>query len=160
MDLAHLHPLFVHFPISLSLVGTGLLGWGLFGKKPGITRAGLIVLLLGGIFAVPTYVTGEVAREVLADSPEYARAEPMLDHHEDLGLTSLAAFTAVGVLAGIALAKGAAESEKEKPWGLFVLALATAIIVAVTAWYGGMLVFDKGVGVRAPPPPASTQRPK
>lgn len=158
MDLAHLHPLFVHFPISLSLVGTGLLGWGLFKKKPVITRAGLVVLLLGGIFAVPTYITGEVAREVLADSPEYARAEPMLDHHEDLGLTSLAAFTAIGVLAGIALAKGAAESEKDKPWGLFVLALATTVIVAVTAWYGGMLVFEKGVGVRAPPAQTASQR--
>jgi len=160
MDLAHLHPLFVHFPISLSLVGTGLLGWGLIKKKSPIANAGLIVLVLGGIFAVPTYITGEVAREVLADSPEYARAEPMLDHHEDLGLTSLAAFIAVGVLAGIALARGTADSEKDKPWGLFVLALATAVIVAVTAWYGGMLVFQKGVGVRGPPAPASMQRPK
>ena len=145
MNLAYLHPMFVHFPVALSLVGTGLLGWGTLRRQPPTVRAGLVVLCLAAVLSVPTYITGEVARSVMEDQAQFMRAPALLDRHEDLGLYSMAALIALGILSGIALIKR--EYEGQSLWTIAVLALAVAVLVAVTAFYGGRLVFEEGIGV-------------
>ena len=145
MDLAHLHPAFVHFPISLSIVATSFLGWGLWKKSAFAVRAGLVLLCTAGVLAVPAYITGQVARAVLEDSPLFAVAGLLADRHEDLGLASLAALIALGAMSGVLLWKD--PEGKERPWGLWALALASTLLVCATAWVGGRLVFELGVGV-------------
>ena len=161
MNLAYLHPMFVHFPVALSLVGTGLLGWGTLRRQPLTVRAGLIVLCLAAVLSIPTYITGEVARSVMEDQAQFMRAPALLDRHEDLGLYSMAALIALGILSGIALIKR--EYEGQSLWTIAVLALAVAVLVAVTAFYGGRLVFEEGIGVShvasAPAAPRAGARP-
>ncbi len=144
MNLEYFHPLFVHFPVALTLTGTGLLIYGALKERAEVLRAGLILLVLAGAMAVPTYITGQVARSVLEDSSAFNRGLPMLDTHEDLGLTSLAVLVSLGILAGIGLVKG---TGKGTPWGLILMALAASVLIAVTAFYGGRLVFEHGIGV-------------
>jgi uncharacterized membrane protein len=151
MELEYLHPMLVHFPIALTLAGTGLLAWGLVKNRPEMTRAALVVFLLDGALALPTYLTGQVARAVMEDAGSFARALPLLDRHENLGLTSAAALTALALLSGIALWKRR-ETEARRPWGLLAFALACCALVALTAFQGGRLVFKEGVGVRVAAP--------
>jgi len=121
----------------------------------GARRAGLLVLVLAGAMVIPTYITGQVARAVLEDSAAYERDLPLLDTHEDMGLASLGILLALGIVAGIALAregKAGAEGGPEArtpPWALLALALAACVLIGATAFYGGRLVFEHGIGVRA-----------
>lgn len=150
MNLEYFHPIFVHFPVALTLCGTGLLAFGVLRGHAGVRRAGLLVLVLGGVLVIPTYITGQVARAVLEDAPAFERDLPLLDTHEDMGLASLGLLLALGIVAGIALAKEgtAVEDEKAKPWAMLALALAACALIVLTAFYGGRLVFEHGIGVR------------
>jgi uncharacterized membrane protein len=150
MALEHLHPAFVHFPVSLGAVGAGLLLYGRLRDHPEAWRCGLTALLIGAVLTVPAYVTGQVARAVMEDSEGFRRAEAAADLHEDLGLLSFGAFVALGILSGLDLAKG--RTGRAGTWGLPLFAVATAALVAATAFHGGRLVFDHGVGVRAESP--------
>lgn len=142
MDLAHLHPILVHFPVSLSLTGTGLLGAGLFARREGWIRSGLLVLFLGGLSAVPAYLTGQVARAVLEEASGFERAAAAAEVHEDLGLLTLALLVASSILAGMELRRGTTG----RPWAVLLLGLAASAAVALTAWHGGRLVFLFGLG--------------
>ena len=151
MNLEYFHPIFVHFPVALTLCGTALLAYGGLRGHADARRAGLMVLVLGGLLVIPTYITGQVARAVLEDSSAFERDLPLLDTHEDMGLASLGVLLALGIVAGIALAKEgtAKDDQKPKPWALLALALAACALIALTAFYGGRLVFEHGIGVRA-----------
>ncbi len=157
MNLEYFHPLFVHFPVALTLVGTALLAYGALRDMADLQRAGLLVLVVAGVMVIPTYVTGQVARAVLEDSAAYARDLPLLDTHEDLGLASLALLVSLGILSGLALAK---VKEGSKPLALLLLAIAASALIALTAFYGGRLVFEHGIGVKMEaiiPGPRSTK---
>src|SRR5512140_891771 len=145
MNLEYFHPLFVHFPVALTLTGTALLAYGVSRRHRTVLRSGLVVLLLSGAMVIPTYITGQIARAVLEDSPAFERDLPTLDAHEDLGLASLAVLVALGIVAGLTLNKWDSE---DRHWGLLLLALAASALIAVTALYGGRLVFEKGIGVK------------
>jgi len=145
MNLEYFHPLFVHFPVALTLTGAILLLYGTARRQRNTLRAGLLVLIVAGAMVIPTYITGQVARAVLEDSPAFERDLPTLDTHEDLGLASLAVLIALGIVAGLTLAKWDPEAGH---WGLVALALAAGVLIAVTAFYGGRLVFEQGIGVR------------
>ncbi len=154
MNLEYFHPVFVHFPVALTLTGTALLAYGAALGRRNALKAGLLVLLIGGVLVIPTYITGQVARAVLEDSPAFERDLPLLDTHEDLGLASLAVLIALGILAGLALAREAktgadgGPEARTQPWALLALALAAALLIGATAFYGGRLVFEQGIGVR------------
>lgn len=145
MDLSHLHPLFVQFPVSLSLTGASLLAAGLGLRRREWIRCGLGVLFLAALSSVPAYLTGQVARAVLEETKSLERAAPAADLHEDLGLAVLALSIALAVLGGLKLHR----EETERPWGLLVLAGLLAFLAALAAFYGGRLVFLYGVGVAA-----------
>ncbi|MEW6758303.1 MAG: DUF2231 domain-containing protein [Acidobacteriota bacterium] len=150
MAIELLHPAFVHFPVSLCAVGAGFLLYGRVRGREEVWRCGLASLLVGSALSVPAYLTGQVARAVMEDSERFLRAEAAADLHEDLGLLSLGAFVALGILSGLELAKK--RTARSGPWVLPLLAMAAALLVAATAYQGGRLVFEYGVGVRAAAP--------
>lgn len=147
MAIEHLHPAFVHFPVSLCAVGAGLLLYGRIRDREEAWRCGLAALLIGSALSVPAYLTGQVARAVMEDSERFLRAEAAADLHEDMGLLTLGAFVALGILSGLELARKRAT--RSGSWWLPLLATAAALLVAATAYQGGRLVFEHGVGVRA-----------
>jgi uncharacterized membrane protein len=156
MALEYLHPMLVHFPIALTLAGTGILAWGTLRAHGGAVRSALVVLCLAGALSIPTYITGQVARSVLEDAGAFDRDSALVDHHEDLGLYSMAVLVSLGLLAGLSFRKGA--TIPERPWFLLALALAASVFIVVTAWQGGRLVFDQGIGVRSHAPPTTLSK--
>ena len=157
MALEYLHPMLVHFPIALTLAGTAILAWGTLRRHGGAVRSAIVVFCLSGALSIPTYITGQVARSVLEDAGAFERDSALVDRHEDLGLYSMALLVSLGLLAGLSFRKGAVIPER--PWFLLALAIAASAFIVLTAWQGGRLVFDQGVGVRMAAPSAASSMP-
>lgn len=103
MNQAHLHLLLNHLPILGVLFGLLILATGFFLKNTSIKRTALGIFVLSAVFAVPAYLTGEGAEEVVESLPGVS--ENLIEAHEDLaniflwmvgalGLFSLATFYA------------------------------------------------------------------
>ena len=61
-DLTHLHPMIVHFPIALLIVGFLADAVGLIFKKDFFTKAGFYLLILGTLGVVAAYLSGNLCR--------------------------------------------------------------------------------------------------
>lgn len=89
-----------HFPLIGFVFSFLLLALGLFRSNEGYSRAGFLVILVAGLFAVPTFLTGEPAEEIMEKLPGFS--EELVEAHEEaaelaiwlIGATTLAAAAA------------------------------------------------------------------
>jgi hypothetical protein len=58
MDSAHLHLMLTHVPVIGSLLGSGILAWGLVRKQPEVVRIALGVFVVSSVVALPVYFSG------------------------------------------------------------------------------------------------------
>ncbi len=97
----HVHLALHHVP-SVGAVGSLLLlGWGLFRKSIDVTVVALVAFVLVALIAVPVYLSGNSAEEVVARMPDVPMA--LVVSHRDSALAAMigivsAAFTAVAAL--------------------------------------------------------------
>jgi uncharacterized membrane protein len=94
---AHLHLILNHIPVLGMAVGIGLLGWGLIQKSEELARVSLGVLVIVALLAIPAYLTGEPAEEIIEDLPGVSEAT--IEEHEDAATFAFAGVLAVGALA-------------------------------------------------------------
>jgi uncharacterized membrane protein len=145
-EIPILHPLMVHFPIAFILAGTAaLLGWAI-SRNPFWYRVGALAYLAGLLAAFAAYLTGEAAEDAAEDVPI---VEELVHLHEDLALYTLGA--AVVILVALAAAnpgliwpQQTTPTRSDKPlvrWGLVVLGLVAAALVAWTSHIGGLMVW-------------------
>lgn len=131
---AHWHLLFNHFPIILSITGTGFLIASFFIKNSGFRKATLSLVVIAGLLVLPSYYTGETAESVVEDTAVVN--ESYLETHEEFGLAALASTLGAAVVALAALAVMRWKSE----WtGLMVLlAFLASIIATILLCYSGL----------------------
>lgn len=102
MNAAHWHLVLSHLPIMGILFGIFLLGIGLVRKNYSLQNAGLIIFVLMALVAIPVFLTGEPAEEIVEHLPGVR--ESLIEEHEELaevtiwligllGLSSLIAFS-------------------------------------------------------------------
>lgn len=96
MNQAHLHLLLNHLPILGVLFGLLILAGGFFLKNNTIKRTALGMFALSAILAIPAYLTGEGAEEVVENLPGVS--ENLMEAHEDLANIFLWVVGALGVL--------------------------------------------------------------
>ncbi len=96
MNQAHLHLLFNHLPILGTLFGLLILAGGFFLKNDTLKRTALGLFVLSGILAIPAYLTGEGAEEVVESLPGVT--ENLIEAHEDMANIFLWMVGALGVL--------------------------------------------------------------
>lgn len=142
-DMSHLHPMIVHFPIALLLVGFVLDLAGLISRRDFFIKAGFLLLILGSLGVVAAYFSGDVAADTLTKTDDLQQA---LEIHEESAEITL------GLMAGVSIFRiGLVLLKKFKGafcWvvlGLFALGV---ISVVRTAYFGGTLVFKHAAGVR------------
>src|SRR5262245_59812749 len=100
---AHFHILVTVFP-SIGLVfALGLYVAGMLSGNEGIKRISIGLFVILGILAVPVYISGEHAMELLADDPKVAKN--FLDLHYGWGIASLVALAVTGLVALIVLVR-------------------------------------------------------
>ena len=159
MDLAPFHPLVVHFPIALLIVAALFDLVALALKRPDLSAAAFYLQALAAAGAVASYFTGEAAEEGAEHLAERLPAvEAVLERHEDLGkIVMWAALALVALRLGLLLK---AKSEVAGVRALTAaLSLALAVLVGLTGYFGGQLVYEYGAGVRPPAGVAAPERP-
>ena len=158
-DIPFLHPLLVHFPLVLLLLGAAAAGMYLLLGRAGWRRAGLILFSLGAISAWAAAETGPRLYQAVEGDPV---VETVIGAHRaaaewTVWLAALAALTFALVSASrIRLRRPTPPEEGEEPvepprrrprepmWGRLlavVPAWAAAGLVAWTAHLGGVMVW-------------------
>jgi uncharacterized membrane protein len=148
LDLAHVHPMLVHFPIVLFLIAVAaqfvvLQGSGDLSARQCVPMIGLGALVLGALAAIAAAVFGDIA---LDQALELGFPEAPLEVHETLGMTTMWIFT---TLAAIELWAWWARYPLQggHGWLLFAVAVVGAGVMLTTAYHGGALVYQTGVNV-------------
>ena len=138
MNLAHVHLLLNHLPPLGVLFGFLLLAAAVARKSGELIRASLVTFVLVALLAIPTYLTGEPAEEIVEDMPGVSMMD--ITAHEESAEASLIAALVLGVLSCFKLVfyRG-----RETPRGIAVATLALALVVTVmmawTAHLGGLV---------------------
>ncbi|MBK8429285.1 MAG: hypothetical protein IPL27_26520 [Lewinellaceae bacterium] len=133
MNQAHLHLLFNHLPILGTLFGILILAGGYFLKNNTVKRTALGIFVISALCAIPAYLTGEGAEEIVEGLPGVS--ENLMEAHEDLANSFL---WMVGALGLFSLATFYADFKSKKIAAtLYALTLVAAI---------GTMVFAQRVG--------------
>lgn len=142
-DTSHLHPMIVHFPIALLVVGFLFDAISLFVKKEFFSTAGFYLLILGTLGVIAAFLTGNYAGDGISEAGSLKQA---LETHE--GAAELALWlmviTAV-VRIALVIAKKYEGGFKYAAVFLFLLGV---LAIARTGYYGGDLVFRHAAGVQ------------
>ena len=143
IDTQHLHPMIVHFPIALLIIGLLADAIGLFLKKDFFTKAGFYLLILGTLGVIAAYFSGNLAGEGVTEAGSLKQA---LETHED------AAELSVWLMAAAALVRITFVIIKRYSgilkWTAFALFLIGVLSIARTGYYGGELVYKHAAGVQ------------
>lgn len=136
MSWGHLHLLLNHVPVIGTFLGLLLLLVAFGRKSEELKKVTLGLFVLIALVAVPVYLTGEPAEEMVENFPGISEA--MIDRHEDAALFSLIAVEVAGIiaLAGLLLFR------RKKGLGN-LLAIVTLAFSVVT---GGLLAWTSNLG--------------
>jgi uncharacterized membrane protein len=136
MRLQELHPSSVHYPIALLPVSLAADALGLLTRSRSLLEVGRLTMPVAAASAALAGVFGLIAQEVVQTDDEAAE---MLATHRTLNLG----------LIGLAGAMAVKRVGVKKP-GLGYLAVGAAGLGAMiySAYLGGQMVYDRGVGVR------------
>ena len=151
MNAAQLHLALTHLPVVTALIAAATLALGAFARNAATRRFGLALLVVAGLTAIPTQLTGEGAEEVVEDRPGVSEA--LIERHEDAAGVALALTVLGGAIAAGTLLAGRLGRERTAR-SLFALALALSLAdTAALAWVahlGGEIRHDEirsGAGV-------------
>ncbi|MFH0894374.1 MAG: DUF2231 domain-containing protein [Bacteroidota bacterium] len=137
MNSTHFHPMVVHFPIALLIVGFLYEAISVFFcKEHKLSKAGMWLIILGTLGAWAAYFTGEY----FTDEMTGARGE-LKESHELFAKIVMYTMLAVSALR-IWINWKKMESGNMK-WVMLVLMLAMAACVGYTGFLGGSLVYDQ-----------------
>ncbi len=151
LPLEQIHPFVIHFPIAffLSLFLLDLYAWAKripLDGRGGMANLSAGLALVAGIGATIAAIFGSLALGVATSS---GVPEALTEPHETLGGITASAFAIWGLVRifvwwrKFALGKGIIA-------GIILVELALSILIVITAFYGGQLVYEFGVNV-APP---------
>ena len=136
LSLSHLHPMLVHFPIALIVVGFIVdVASILFKKEACLSTLGFYLLILGTLAALTALLTGALFTDEMSGA-----AGTVKDTHE------LFAWITVGNLVVLSvfriLLKAQNKENTNLKWIAFALYGLAALSVSITGFYGGTLVYN------------------
>lgn len=143
IDLTHIHPMIVHFPIALLIVGflADIVGW--VTKKDFFSKAGFYLLILGTLGVIAGYISGDLAGDGVVEAGALGQA---LELHESAALLSL------WLMVGTSLVRIAAVILNKYNGVVKIFAIILFFIgvlsIARTGYLGGELVFKHAAGVQ------------
>lgn len=101
MDATHLHLILTHFPIVGTIIGIGILAYGLFTKSEAIKKVALVIFVLMAILTIPVFLSGGEAEESVENLAGVS--EQLIENHEELAEIAIWFMGALGVLSLITL---------------------------------------------------------
>ena len=144
--LAELHPRIVHFPIAFFVLYFLFETSGTVLKKDFLTKSAYLVLILGIVMALGAVLTGNQSHEIIKPLIKDAGVNALIAQHEDFATYSLWYFSALFFYRTYLAIK---KRFDEKSKYLFILlGLIGFILILLTGYYGGELVFQHGAGTK------------
>ena len=140
MDLAHLHLMLNHVPVIGVVFGFTILLAGIIFRSKPVSGVGLGILVFSALVAIPVYLTGETAEEVVENMPGVS--ESVISQHETAAGFSLVLVIASGVFAGAALFFSRLRASRVNGLlvvGTLLLSLVTGTSLLRTANLGGQV---------------------
>ncbi len=137
MDSTHLHLLLNHFPIIGTLIGTGVMAYGLFAASETTKKAALFTWVAMAALAIPVFLTGEPAEESVEGLAGVSGA--LIEQHEEAAELALWVMEALGLFSLIALLARGLAANKSVMMGIFGLSLVTFGLMARTGYLGGQI---------------------
>jgi len=137
------HPLIIHFPIALLIVGVICDTIGILGKRDLFLRIGFLLFALGALTTIPAALTGNYAAETAQHIPNIYDD---LDWHDTLG-TATAIFAVILTLIRIHLTLKKQFTHTAQ-YIYLLFAILVSILVGASGYTGGHLVYNYGAGTR------------
>jgi len=137
MNPAHIHLIVNHLPVVSVLFAIGFLTLGLVRKRDGLLVSGLVICIVVGLTAIPAFLSGEGAEEIVEDLPGVSH--DLIHEHEETAELAFYFALGLGIIAAGVLIGGARKASRKKPGALLVLfvALITTVLMAQAANSGG-----------------------
>lgn len=101
MDATHLHLILTHFPIVGTIIGIGIMAYGLYSKNDVIKKVALVTFVLMAILTIPVFLTGEEAEETVENIAGIS--EQLIENHEELAEIAIWFMGLLGVLSLITI---------------------------------------------------------
>ncbi|WP_414042204.1 DUF2231 domain-containing protein [Macrococcus animalis] len=132
-----LHPLIVHFPIALLLVGT-LFEIASLKYRNQLNLAGTLLLTLGFISGVFAFLTGD-SGERFAEM-HFGEVEHLIHQHEDMARNAMIMF---GIAVALKLFTHFNHKYQKSIYiAVIVLAIIGSVLLAYTGHLGGQIVYE------------------
>jgi len=135
-NTSHLHPMMVHFPIALVLIGFLADAVSLFYKKEAcLSKTGFYLLVIGTLAAIVTWLSGFIFTSDMSGAAGTIRETHELFASVTVGLLLITASLRILLLA----------KNIETPglkWVAFALYGLATVCVTITGLYGGSLVYN------------------
>ena len=138
----HLHPMTVHFPIAIIMLGFLVDALSMFfnKKEPCLSKFGFWLMILGTLAAVLGYLTGEFFSENLT-----GQLGELKETHELFAKTAMFIMIAASALRiFIVIKKKETTSLK---WIVFCLYFIAVVCIGIAGLLGGNLVYDYMIGL-------------
>ena len=101
MDATHLHLILTHFPIVGTIIGAGILAYGIYSGNEGVKKTALSIFVLMALTSVVVYLTGEQAEETVEHLTGVS--ERAIENHEELAEKAIWLMAVLGALSLINL---------------------------------------------------------
>ncbi|MCK9207524.1 MAG: DUF2231 domain-containing protein [Salinivirgaceae bacterium] len=136
IELSHIHPMLVHFPIALVVFGfVADFAYLLYKKEACLSKTGFYLLVAGTLSAMVALLSG-----VLFTSEMSGAAGEIQETHELFAWLTVALLTATSVFRIFLMAKNREDSNLK--WIAFVLYGIATLSVSLTGFFGGTLVYN------------------
>ena len=147
-----LHPLLVHTALTLIPTAAAFATWYAWKHTAWTRQAAYAVLTAAAVLSLATMGSG--FRDYFAVKPglEGNAAFDVLETHELLGVVTAITVAVTAVIAWWRRSDVATKASWR--WALALALLAATLLVTITGWYGGSLVYDHGVSVTETTPGA------
>lgn len=155
MNAAHLHLMVNHLPLFAVLFALVFLAIGLWRPLlPVVRRAGLVLLVVGGLGGGAAYLSGEPAEEIVEEQAQFDHDR--VEEHEDAGMFGMISTAIAGLLALGILWRSRGKMVGGRATILaLVVGLWAMAVLARTAWLGGKIQHPElrdGAAAIAPAP--------
>ncbi|MGE5702446.1 MAG: DUF2231 domain-containing protein [Clostridia bacterium] len=132
-----LHPMIVHFPVALLLVGVLIQILAIWRPEP-LDRAATYLFAGGVVTGIAAYLTGDAGEEY-AEQFIGGNLESMIEPHENLALASLILF---GIIVVIKLLPQLQKLRKTLLPLILIASLVGGGMIAYTGHLGGKIVYQ------------------
>ena len=149
MNLAHVHLLLNHIPVLGVALGLVVLALAAARHHTVMARWALVLFVISALAAIPTYLTGEPAEDLVESAA--GDVEAWVEPHEEAALISLVLVEGLGVLSiiGLWMSRDGPTLNRGVMALILVLAAITAGSLTWTANLGGQIRHSE---IRGGPP--------